>query len=109
MILSALAAAKGPENHEDEKSLPLIHLVRNIYINSNLNPLAKFTSSSRSTEFKDTLSCNISQMIMKTISISIRIVISYAMKQASCFEFIGKLWKLRQQHDQNFPLEGKTL
>ena len=58
MILSALAAAKGPENHGDEKSLPLIHLVRNIYINSNLNPLAKFTSSSRSTEFKHILPWN---------------------------------------------------
>ena len=29
--------------------------MRNIYINSSLNPLRKFTSSSRSTEFKDIL------------------------------------------------------
>ena len=58
----------------------VILLVRDIYINSNLNPLKKFTSSTRSTEFKDILPWNISQMIMKTIPISTRIVISYAMK-----------------------------
>ena len=54
---------------------------RDIYINSNLNPLTKFTSSSRSTKFKDILPWNISQMIMKTIPISTWIAISYAMKQ----------------------------
>ena len=59
----------------------LIFSMRDIYISSNLNPLTKFTSSSRSTEFKDILPWNISQMIMKTIPISTRIVISYAMKQ----------------------------
>ena len=51
-----------------------------IYINSNLNPLTKFTSSNRSTEFKDILSWNISQMITKTIPISMKRVMSYAMK-----------------------------
>ena len=35
--------------------LGLILSMRDIYINSNLNPLTKFTSSSRSTEFKDSL------------------------------------------------------
>ena len=50
------------------------------YIHSNLNPLTKFTSSSRSTEFKDILPKNISQMITKTIPIKTRIVVSYAMK-----------------------------
>ena len=54
--------------------------MRNLYINSNLNPLTKFTRSRRSTEFKDILPWNISQMIMKTVSISTRIVISYAVK-----------------------------
>ena len=44
-------------------------------MNSNLISLKKFTSSSRSTEFKDILPWSISQMIMKTIPISIRIVI----------------------------------
>ena len=63
--------------------LDLIFSMRDIDINSNLNPLWKFTSSSssRSTKFKDILPWNISQMIMKTVSISMRIVISYAMKR----------------------------
>ena len=60
--------------------LDLIFSMRDIYINSNLDPLTKFTSSSRSTKFKDILLWNISQMIMKTVPISMRIVINYAMK-----------------------------
>ena len=48
---------------------------------SSPNPLTKFTSSSRSTGFKDILPWNIFQMITKTILISTRIVISYARKQ----------------------------
>ena len=52
-----------------------------IYINSNLNSLTKFTSSSKITEFKDILPWNISQMITKTILISTRIFISNAMKR----------------------------
>ena len=55
--------------------------MRYIYINSNLNLFTKFTSSSRSTEFKDILPWNVSQMIMETASISTRIFISYAMKR----------------------------
>ena len=43
----------------------LIPTMRDLYINSNLNPLTKFICSSRSTEFKDMLAWNISQMIMK--------------------------------------------
>ena len=50
--------------------LGLIFTMRDICINYNLNPLTQFTSS-RSTEFKDILPCNISQMITKTISVSI--------------------------------------
>ena len=59
--------------------------MRDIYINSNLNTLTKFISSIRSTEFKDTLPWNISQMITKTIPIRTRIVISYAMKRGILF------------------------
>ena len=70
--------------------LDLILLMKDIYINFNLNPLTKFTSSNRSTEFKNILLQNISQMFTKTIPVSMRIVISHAMKQASCFHFIGK-------------------
>ena len=55
--------------------------MRDIYINSNLNPLTKFIRSSRSTEFKDILPWNISLMITKTVSISTRIVISFMMKR----------------------------
>ena len=84
-----MAAAQAAENHRDER-LDLIFIMRDIYISSNLNQLAKFTSRSKSTEFKDILPCNISQMIMKTAPI--RIVISYVMKS---------LWKLRQQQGYN--------
>ena len=40
------------KNHGNELRRDLIFFMRDIYINSNLNPLIKFTSSSRSTEFK---------------------------------------------------------
>ena len=47
--------------------------VRDLSINSNLKPLTNFTSSIRSSEFKDILPWNISPMITKTVSISPRI------------------------------------
>ena len=50
--------------------LDLILMMGDIYINSNLNPLTKFTNTSKSTEFRDILSWNICQMIMKTIPVS---------------------------------------
>ena len=56
----------------------LQNTMRDIDINSNLNKLTKFTSSSKSTGFKDIF---ISQMIKETVPISRRIVISYAVKQ----------------------------
>ena len=59
-----MAGAQADKNHGDHK----------------VNPLKKFSSSSRSTEFKDIIPWNISQMITKTVSISTRIVKSYAMK-----------------------------
>ena len=51
-----MVAAQAAENHG--KRLELILAMRDIYINSNLNPLTKFTSSSRSTELKDVLQWN---------------------------------------------------
>ena len=63
--------------------LELLLTMRDIYSNSSLNPLLKFTSSSssRGAEFIDILlPWNISQMIIKTVPISMRIVISYTMK-----------------------------
>ena len=68
----------------------LILTMRDIYINFNFNSLPKFPSS-RNTELKDILSWNIPQMIMKTIPIRARIVISYAIIGSSCFEVIGKI------------------
>ena len=90
--------------------LDLTLKMRNIYINSNVYPLTKFTSSSKSTEFKDILPWNISQIIIKTVPISTSVVISYAIKRGI------PLWVWREvngnwgkQHDQNFPMEGKPL
>ena len=49
-------------------------------------------------------------MIMKTIPISARIVIIYAMKWGHPdVNLMKSQWKLRQQHDQNFSMSGKPL
>ena len=84
--------------------LDLILSMKDTYINCNLNPLTKFTSSSRSTEFRDIFPWNIFKMITKAIPISKKIVISYAMKGDIP---LWVWWKLRQLLDQNFPMEGK--
>ena len=89
--------------------LDLIFSARDTYINFNLNPLTKFASSSRSTELKDILPWKISQMIKKTIPISTRIVLSYAMKQASCCEFDEKSMEIETTTWSEFPIEGKPL
>ena len=65
----------------------LILTMSDMYINANVNPLTKLTSSSKSTEFIDIIPWNISQMITKTIPISTRIVISSAMNWAILFWF----------------------
>ena len=75
-------------------SFDQILLMRNIYINSNLNPLTRFTSTNRSTEFKDILPWNIFQMITKTIPISTRI----DMKQGILF---WVYWKVNENWDNN--------
>ena len=75
-----MAAAQVPENHGDEWHY-LILTMRGRYINSNLNPLTKYTTNRRSIEFKDILQWIIFQKIMKTFPVSTRIVISYAMKK----------------------------
>ena len=62
-------------------------MIRDTYIGSNLNPLTKFTSRSRSTELKDILPWSISQIITKAIPIGTGIFTSYIMKQASLFKF----------------------
>ena len=78
--------------------LDLIFSMRVIYINSNLNPLTKFTSSSWNTKFKDIFPCSMSQMITKTISFSTRIVISYAMKWGIP---LWISWKVNENWDNN--------
>ena len=60
----------------------LIFTIRGIFINSNLNPLIQFTSSSRSSKLKVIFSWNISQMITRTVPISTRIVVSYTKKRS---------------------------
>ena len=80
--------------------LDLIFSMKDIYINSNQNPLTKFTSSSRSTKFKDVLSWNISQMITKTIPISTRTVISCDETGHPVLYLLESQWKLRKQYDQ---------
>ena len=65
--------------------LDLILTMKDIYIDSSLNLLKKFTSNSWSSKFKDTLSLKISQMITKTAPISTRIVIIFTMKRGIPF------------------------
>ena len=83
-FLWTMAAVQVAENHEWVR-LDLRLTTRDIYIDSNLNPLTKFTSSSRSTVFKDILPWNIFQMIAQMVQISRKIVISYTMKQGILF------------------------
>ena len=60
--------------------LDLILTMRDIYIDSSLSPLTKFIRNTRSTEFKDILPWDISQMITKTAPVPSRIATSYAVK-----------------------------
>ena len=72
-----------------------------IYINSSLKQLTKFTSS-RSTGFKDIFPWEISHMIVKTILMSTRIFISYKMNRVIPFRcLMESQWKLTQQHEDN--------
>ena len=72
--------------------------------------LTKLTSRRRSTEFKDILPWNISQMIKKTIPISTRIVISYPTKWDIPLRI---WWKVNGKWDNNmiseFPNGRKVL
>ena len=76
--------------------LDLVFSMGDIYINFNLKPLTKFTSSSRRAKLKDFLPWNISQMITRTIPISTSIVISSAMKRSILLWiwWMGSQWKL---------------
>ena len=85
----------------------LIFSMRDIYINYNLKPLAKLTSSSRSTELKDILPWNISQMITNIISTSMGIAISYVIKQGiMLWIWWESQWKLRNDQNLHKDEEG---
>ena len=77
--------------------LDLVLLMRDIYISSNLKPLTKLTSSSKSSEFNNISSHGIS-LIKKTIPISTRTVISYAMKWGIS---LWIWWKVNGKWDNN--------
>ena len=75
--------------------LDLIFTLWDIYRYYNLNTFTEFSSSSKSIKFKDILPWNISQMITKTVPISTRIVISYAMKRGILFwvwQKVNRYW-----------------
>ena len=93
-----MAAVQGDENHGD--NLGLLFTMRDIYINSNLNPLTKFTTSSRNTEFKDILPWNISHKGHPN---------QHKNSHKLCNEtghpvlsLLESRWKLTEQHDQIF-------
>ena len=82
--------------------------MRDIYIIFNLTPLTKIFSISRNTDFKDILPWNISQMIIKTVTISTRIVMLWDKMGRPVVSLTEIQWKLRQQHDQNMIVEQNT-
>ena len=73
-------------------------------LNSNLNLLTKLTSSSRITEFKDILPWKISSPNQHESSHKLCNETEYPV-----LSLTEKQWKLRKQHDQNFPNERKPL
>ena len=87
----------------------LIVTMRDIHINSNLNPLTKLTSSSTSTKFKDIFPWNISQMITKTLPFSTNIVISYAINRASHCKFHRKSMQTEATKWSELPKGGRTI
>ena len=90
LFLWAMTAAQVAENHGDEWGLTW-YFWWDIYINTNLNLLTKFTTSSKSTKFKNILTLNISQMYTNTVPINTRIAIGYAMKWGIPFWFWWKV------------------
>ena len=89
----------------------LIFTMRDIYVNFDMDPPTKFSSSRKSTEFKNILPWNISQMIMNIIPIIMRIVMRFVIKRGIAFWVRRKesQWKRKQKHDQNFLMKGMPL
>ena len=65
-------------------------------------PIKEFTSSRRRTEFKDILPGNISQMAPHSHKLCDE-------TGQHVVNLMESQWKLRQQHDQSIPMEGKPL
>ena len=82
-------------------------MMRDIYINSNLNPLTKFTSSSRSTERYPPMEhlSNDHEDHPNQHENSHKLCDETGNPVLSLLE---SQWKLRQ-HDQTFPIERKPL
>ena len=78
-------------------------------INSNLNPITKFTSISRNAEFKDIIPWN---YLNQHKNHSIHHANRHRLCDKTRHPIVSLMesWrKLRHQHDQNFPMEGKPL
>ena len=78
-------------------------------MNSNLNPLTKFTSS-RGTEFKDTPPPPMENLSNDHEDHPNQLKNSHKScgeKGYPALSLLESQWKLRQQHDQNYPMEKK--
>ena len=85
-----MVAPQAAENHGNEWSLTW-YLRWDMYTSIPTWTNSQFIRSNRSTEFKDIPPWNISQMITKTLSISMRIVVIYAMKRDIPFQVWQKV------------------
>ena len=81
----------------------LIFMMRDIYINSNVTPLPKLTSSSRSTEFKDTPPTeHLSNDHKDHPNQHENSHKSHNETGYPVLSLLESQWKLTEQHDQNF-------
>ena len=76
-----------------------------IYINSGLDPLKKFSNCCKSSKFRDIPSQNISQMIIKTTPICTRIV--YKLHNEKGNPFLN-LTETKTITHSDFPIGGKV-
>ena len=81
-----------------------------IQINFKLNPLTKFNSSSRSIELKRYPTMDYLSNDHKDHPYQHKKIHELCDETGyPIVNFMESQWKLRQQHDQNFPMEGKQL